>query len=184
MSNTIKIKDFLQLPKYGGTTPVTTANNAKSKLAVDADGFVVEADLIPTLQNVLDAGSTWITASDIDFGITTTGDSYIVSDIIAIGATNTASFSGLNGATITTTTGNIGITCSTSGSVIIKGGGTSGTVEIEGGSAGAVHIDSVVRLKNLGADPTSPTPVKGHMYFNTATNKFRGYNGTSWVDLG
>ena len=52
MSNTIKIKDFLQLPKYGGNTPVTTVTDVKSKLAIDENGFVVETDLIPTLQEV------------------------------------------------------------------------------------------------------------------------------------
>ena len=45
----------------------------------------------------------------------------------------------------------------------------------------SVEFDEVINLVNLGADPVG---VAGDMYFNTTTNKFRGYNGTAWVDLG
>lgn len=31
---------------------------------------------------------------------------------------------------------------------------------------------------------TDPSTQSGGIYFNTTTNKFRGYNGTTWVDLG
>tara|TARA_R110002012_G_scaffold25464_4_gene84337 strand:+ start:9140 stop:11026 length:1887 start_codon:yes stop_codon:yes gene_type:complete len=41
--------------------------------------------------------------------------------------------------------------------------------------------NSVLKLQNETADPSSPE--KGWMYFNETTNKFRGYNGTAWVDL-
>jgi|18_taG_2_1085343.scaffolds.fasta_scaffold46538_1 hypothetical protein len=72
MSNTFKIKDFLQLPQYGGTTPITTVNDVKSKLAVDENGFVVEADLIPTLQQVNEAGAfTVVYSTDGTYTIST-----------------------------------------------------------------------------------------------------------------
>lgn len=37
------------------------------------------------------------------------------------------------------------------------------------------------RFENLANAPTSPLP--GQQYYNTATNKFMGWNGTIWVDL-
>mgnify|MGYP003627518861 CR=1 FL=1 len=45
----------------------------------------------------------------------------------------------------------------------------------------SVEFDEKIKLHNLSADPTG---VAGDMYFNSTTNKFRGYNGTAWVDLG
>lgn len=38
------------------------------------------------------------------------------------------------------------------------------------------------KIQNLGTAPEAP--VKGQIYFNTASNKYFGYNGTKWVDLG
>jgi hypothetical protein len=45
-----------------------------------------------------------------------------------------------------------------------------------------VMNQKIFRAGSLSADPGSGN-VAGDMYFNTTTNKFRGYNGTAWVDL-
>jgi intein-encoded DNA endonuclease-like protein len=45
----------------------------------------------------------------------------------------------------------------------------------------SVDFTDKIKLVNLSADPSG---VAGEIYFNTTTNKFRGYNGTAWVDLG
>lgn len=44
-----------------------------------------------------------------------------------------------------------------------------------------VEFSQPIQLENLSGDPTGAT---GLIYFNTTTSKFRGYNGTAWVDLG
>ena len=66
-----------------------------------------------------------------------------------------------------------------------NGGGAAGLTFIRNTigswSNDSVEFDEVINLINLGADPVG---VAGDMYFNTTTNKFRGYNGTAWVDLG
>ena len=49
------------------------------------------------------------------------------------------------------------------------------------GSATSVPFSETIKLDSKTADPTGEA---GMMYFNTTTNKFRGYNGTAWVDLG
>ena len=41
---------------------------------------------------------------------------------------------------------------------------------------------AIFRAGNLSSDPGSGNNA-GDIYFNTTTNKFRGYNGTAWVDL-
>lgn len=38
------------------------------------------------------------------------------------------------------------------------------------------------KIQNLATAPSAP--VAGQIYFNTASNKYFGYNGTKWVDLG
>ena len=38
------------------------------------------------------------------------------------------------------------------------------------------------KIQNLATAPENP--VAGQVYFNTATNKYMGYNGAKWVDLG
>lgn len=37
-------------------------------------------------------------------------------------------------------------------------------------------------IQNLASDPSNP--IKGQTYFNTTTNKFRVYNGSSWDEMG
>lgn len=37
-------------------------------------------------------------------------------------------------------------------------------------------------IQNLASDPANP--IKGQVYFNTTTNKFRCYNGTTWDEMG
>ena len=36
----------------------------------------------------------------------------------------------------------------------------------------------------LAANPSSPTPSLGQMYFNTANDELRVYNGTGWIAIG
>lgn len=63
-----------------------------------------------------------------------------------------------------------------------SGTGISSTGEIGiFGSATSVPFSETIKLDRKTADPTGEA---GMMYFNTTTNKFRGYNGTAWVDLG
>ena len=45
-----------------------------------------------------------------------------------------------------------------------------------------ITVGRPIDLNNQTADPASPTA--GTMYFNSTSGKFRGYNGTAWVDLG
>ena len=49
------------------------------------------------------------------------------------------------------------------------------------GSNTTVPFGAPIKVDNQSADPTGVT---GAIYFNTTTPKFRGYNGTIWVDLG
>lgn len=63
-----------------------------------------------------------------------------------------------------------------------SGTGISSSGQIQTfGSATSVPFGNTIKLNSKTADPTGEA---GMMYFNTTTNKFRGYNGTAWVDLG
>ena len=50
---------------------------------------------------------------------------------------------------------------------------------------GSISIPGRLRLNNNLSNPDTaePTPVAGQMRFNTATNKFQGYDGTAWRDF-
>ena len=39
------------------------------------------------------------------------------------------------------------------------------------------------QIQNLGADPSTPTPVEGQIYFNTGSDKLRVYAGGAWGDV-
>lgn len=64
-------------------------------------------------------------------------------------------------------------------------GGDSGSYTFAVGTAtgnvGKALFQCVINLQNLTGDP--PNPAGGDMYFNSNTAKFRGYDGTTWVDL-
>jgi hypothetical protein len=63
------------------------------------------------------------------------------------------------------------------GNVLI-GTGTMSTFRLD--VNGTARVQNVLTLGNLSADPTG---VKGMIYYNTTTNKFRGYENTAWVNL-
>ena len=44
----------------------------------------------------------------------------------------------------------------------------------------SVQVEGRIRV---GEVTTSVTPVAGDMRYNTGTNKFQGYNGTTWQDF-
>jgi len=104
--------------------------------------------------------------------ITTSAPTFLIegSNIVRLNSTNSyVSIIGDSAAYVSTT----------------NGGGAAGLTFIRNTigswSNDSVEFDEVINLVNLGADPVG---VAGDMYFNTTTNKFRGYNGTAWVDLG
>ena len=104
--------------------------------------------------------------------ITTSAPTFLIegSNIVRLNSTNSyVSIIGDSAAYVSTT----------------NGGGAAGLTFIRNTigswSNDSVQFDEVINLINLGADPVG---VAGDMYFNTTTNKFRGYNGTAWVDLG
>lgn len=79
-----------------------------------------------------------------------------------------------------------------SGHISISSGsslqGNSGDINMacgpaNNGNRGKVKLydSTVLQLSKIAMDP--PNPEEGDMYFNVTTKKFRGYDGTSWVDL-
>ena len=68
-------------------------------------------------------------------------------------------------------------------------GDVTGTAQFDGSSnvtittsANSVEQGDCSKILNLSTPPLSPT--KGQVYYNTSSNKFYGYNNSSWVDLG
>lgn len=45
-----------------------------------------------------------------------------------------------------------------------------------------VKVEGNFVLQNLTADPTTFSPVKGQIYFNTVDNIIRHFDGTQWVN--
>lgn len=63
------------------------------------------------------------------------------------------------------------------GNIIVK----TNNAEIMKFTDDLVEFSKPIQLENLAADPAGGA--NGQMYYNTATNKFRGYANGSWIDL-
>lgn len=122
--------------------------------AVDA----VEAATTIDLGNITHAGAWSITCdNDITIETTTTGDfTWLKTDKIYAGTSS--GFFLTNGNEIDTWGGET--------EIVLKK---------------RVVAEDVIVVDN---ETTDPAGITGAIYFNTTTNKFRGYNGTDWVDLG
>lgn len=59
--------------------------------------------------------------------------------------------------------------------------GGSPTISTNAGHLFLTSVGGGVIITNSGSDPSSPQ--NGMLYYNNATNKFRGYAGGTWVDL-
>ena len=83
----------------------------------------------------------------------------------------------------------ISATGSTNLNIAYDAGSALTTTVLSTGSTNGFQVDDplvmnaqIFRAGSLSGDPGSGN-VAGDMYFNTTSNKFRGYNGTDWVDL-
>ena len=63
-------------------------------------------------------------------------------------------------------------------------GTSDGGVELDGGTGGVVIVTSGIgmTMPRLSSDPGG-SPTNGDIYYNTTTNKFRGYENGSWANL-
>ena len=161
-SRTIPLFDGDQVTVHvyneGATSPTEVCTS--NEFMIEMFSSIATTDSTPTLGEVLDAGSVVVGSATI----VTTG-------LLSLSSSSAVTMSGTS-ANLTANTGNAAISA------------PSGDVSFNAGSDKRVRINSVFKLDSQTADPTSPTPQAGDMYFNTSTSKFRGYNGTSWVDLG
>lgn len=170
----------LKLPQYTGTTFDGTIIKY---LGVDASGNVVKGTVSSgvTDHSAL-SNLSYATAGHTDFVSTNTTQT--------ISAVKTFSANPI----ISANDGNLRFTGTNSASIdyysssVFKGGiyfQSSGRVDLYAGEpatySGYFNFNSEVKL------PEKATPVntnRGTLYFDTDDNTFRGYNGSSWVDLG
>lgn len=95
------------------------------------------------------------------------------------------------GVSVTTSGGGAGLGVTHSGSgrgllILHSGSETAVESDASAGTGYALHgipntTKAPLRLSGLSAAPSSP--VNGDIYYDTSTNKFRGYAGGAWVDL-
>jgi hypothetical protein len=69
-----------------------------------------------------------------------------------------------------------------SGNTLLQTGGTYAEPSEKLRVTGRVAVTDQFYLGQLAADPTTDLS-NGAMYYNTSTNKFRGYEGGAWVDM-
>ena len=72
-------------------------------------------------------------------------------------------------------------TGSPTGHISLRNDGTSTTTELMELEEDRVSHQVIQKQYKASSDPSGEA---GDTYFNTTTNKFRGHNGTAWVDLG
>ena len=63
----------------------------------------------------------------------------------------------------------------------VFGDNTDDVIRVDA-SKDKTQLNGVMRLHTAGSDPSSNLE-NGDMYYNTSTNKFRGYANGAWVDL-
>jgi hypothetical protein len=162
-----------------GTVNVQDILNADS-ITVDTGGVSIAAGQAYTGTGAVDISSGAGTGLTINSG--TTGTLSIGSDAsaetinigtgaaaktIVLGSTNTTSTT-----TIQAGTGGI--------SLQVAGAATSGNVQIGTGGVGSATPD--ILALDVKSNVGDPAGVEGAMYYNTADNKFRCYQGTAWTD--
>jgi hypothetical protein len=69
-----------------------------------------------------------------------------------------------------------------SGNMLLQSGGTYAEPSERLRVTGRMAVTDQLYLGQLSADPTTNL-VNGSMYYNTSTNKFRGYEAGAWVDM-
>ena len=66
------------------------------------------------------------------------------------------------------------------GHISLRNDGTSTTTELVELEEGRVSHQVIQKMHTASSDPTGE---EGDFYFNTTTKKFRGYNGSAWVNF-
>jgi hypothetical protein len=189
-------------PTGGGTDTkevVKISADTNAKLVFDPNGDFAYTDITSNSTN----GFKWNDSNTFVNDVQMNGDLLLPTGDLTCtsGTVSGATVQGNNVNAVSLSGGNItisGDTISTSGDEVefdadfnvtgttYFGSGNGTSVSASGeigtfGSATKVPFGNTIKLDSKSADPTGEA---GMMYFNTTTNKFRGYNGTAWVDLG
>jgi hypothetical protein len=164
-------------PSAGMTNPMTTLNDiivggasgTPARLAKGTDSQVLRVD--PTSHNL-----AWATPSVPYQTWNGTDTINLASGVTSINRSN-------NGAGVYFGLGTSGDGVDLSSNDYVSLGANNYAA---GGASTAKHTlfgGHGLVLPLLTSDPSGGNSEKGQMYFNSSTNKFRGYNGSAWVDL-
>ena len=167
---------------------VDAATSAASMAERDLSNLLptaINEDLLPDTDNTRSLGNgtfNWANVRAVFFGIPGTGSGRFGTPI-ATGASNSGVSNYRSGSVVDGTSG-----VANFGSGPASGTGSSGDVNVGAGTVvsgvrGILNLlGRFVTFPSLAANPSSP--VAGGVYYNSASNVLRFYNGSAWSDVG
>ncbi len=160
-----------------------------------ATDFDSEADVLGAIVHVRQG----TTNADSEWRMTTDGSITIDSTSLSFNQMGSSLWTNPTGSNITLRSGLNNITSTDTASSLTLASST-GDVDLSGNGYVALGVNNYTNggastdkhylygghglvLPVFTSDPSGGNSEEGQMYFNSNTNKFRGYDGTTWVDL-
>ena len=186
LANWKQVPNAVTTTLLGGTVTMVASNMSGGTVPVVSDNVPEGvSNLYFTNARALAQASTLLAGSTFSGPLSFSGTSNTGLTVNSLTTTQIGLLSAVNGTVVYDSTLNLlkacvggsWLTISTAASSIWGGGTFTGDVKFSNSASYNGLVVNVVATGSIG------TPIKGAVVYDTASNEFQGYNGTSWLQL-